>query len=46
MSRFLSREAGRLAPYTPGEQPTDAQYIKLNTISSWMGLCSKTPVAA
>ena len=34
MSRFLSREAGRLAPYTPGEQPTDAQYIKLNTNDS------------
>ncbi len=34
MSRFLSDEAGRLAPYTPGEQPTDAQYIKLNTNES------------
>lgn len=34
MSRFISREAGRLAPYTPGEQPTDAQYIKLNTNES------------
>lgn len=34
MSRFLSQEAGRLAPYTPGEQPTDAQYIKLNTNES------------
>ena len=31
MSRFLSDEARKLAPYTPGEQPTDAQYIKLNT---------------
>ena len=31
MSRFLSQEAARLAPYTPGEQPTDAQYLKLNT---------------
>ena len=34
MSRFLSKEAARLAPYTPGEQPTDAQYIKLNTNES------------
>ena len=34
MSRFVSEEAGRLAPYTPGEQPTDAQYIKLNTNES------------
>ena len=34
MSRFLSKEAGRLAPYTPGEQPQDQQYIKLNTNES------------
>lgn len=34
MSRFLSQEAARLAPYSPGEQPTDAQYIKLNTNES------------
>lgn len=34
MSRFLSGEAACLAPYTPGEQPTDAQYIKLNTNES------------
>ena len=34
MSRFISQEADRLAPYTPGEQPTDAQYVKLNTNES------------
>ena len=34
MSRFLSGEAQRLAPYTPGEQPQDQQYIKLNTNES------------
>ncbi len=34
MSRCLSLEAQRLAPYTPGEQPQDQQYIKLNTNES------------
>ena len=34
MSKFLSKEASRLAPYTPGEQPQDQQYIKLNTNES------------
>ena len=34
MSSFLSLEAQRLAPYTPGEQPRDQQYIKLNTNES------------
>ena len=31
---FLSPEALRLKPYTPGEQPRDQQYIKLNTNES------------
>lgn len=34
MSRFISEEAGRLEPYTPGEQPVDMQYVKLNTNES------------
>ena len=31
MSKFLSEYASRLSPYTPGEQPRDMSYIKLNT---------------
>ena len=31
---LLTQEAERLAPYTPGEQPTDLQYVKLNTNES------------
>ena len=34
MCDYLSAEAARLAPYTPGEQPQDQQYIKLNTNES------------
>ena len=34
MCNFLSPEAQSLAPYTPGEQPQDQQYIKLNTNES------------
>ena len=34
MSRFFSHRLSELVPYTPGEQPRDMQYIKLNTNES------------
>lgn len=34
MSRFFSEKYARLVPYTPGEQPQDQPYIKLNTNES------------
>ena len=31
MSRFLNEKLSGLVAYTPGEQPQDKKYIKLNT---------------
>ena len=34
MSNFLNERISALSPYTPGEQPKDMEYIKLNTNES------------
>ena len=34
MSRFFTERYASLVPYTPGEQPRDMQYVKLNTNES------------
>ena len=34
MSRYMSKNLEAMTPYTPGEQPRDQQYVKLNTNES------------
>ena len=46
MSRFFSEKYNKLVPYTPGEQPTDMKYIKLNTNESPFPPSEKAVIAA
>ena len=39
MSRFSSSRLAALTPYTPGEQPQDKKYVKLNTNEAFFRPC-------
>ena len=46
MSRFIREDLAGLEAYTPGEQPQDRRYIKLNTNESPFPPCEAVKEAA